>query len=445
MTSEVPHSGEAGIEAAALQALQAGDATRARALGKALLEMAPAHAGGWRILGTASMMERRYEDAVDDFYRSLAVAADLGSLLNLTTCQLKLGNLDQALDAGRAAVEMAPQSFHAHLGLAAALHGMRRPEQALEEAETACRLSKGNAAAIIRRGTIHAHLGNYDEAERDLSSVSQDQPLGAVVRFNRSFYDGLAPGAKDAAPLPTEALRTSDGRDARYVVMAGCNADYFLKYGPAFVNSFAENAASRNLLHLHVVDPGPEFDRLLSDIAGRLPRLPLAVTTESAPENALQDPGTRKSFYACARFIHLGSFLAHYGKPVMCVDIDTVFESGMDALLEHVGTRDLGLVQREPVDSPWLDIVANVVIANPTPRAHAYLRGVRAYIRHFLGRRQMPWLLDQTSFYCVLRMMMRFDDAPDIAWLTRDVLTATWHIGHGYDYKLADARFQRHV
>ena len=445
MIREAPQPGrEAEIEAAALQALQAGDAPRARALGQEILALTPEHAGGWRVVGTAAMMERRFEDAVDAFYRSLARAADLGTLVNLTTCQLKLCNLDQAFDAGRAAVAMAPQSVHARLGLAAALHAMRRSEQALEEAETACHLSQGNASAIVRRGTIHAHLGHYDEAERDLSSAAHELPLGAVVRFNRPFYDDLARDTSGSVEPPAEVLSTSGGEDARYIVMAGCNADYFLKYGPAFVNSFAENASSRNLLHLHVIDPHADFRRLLSDIAGRLPRLPLVVTAESAPASALCDPGTRKSYYACARFVRLGPFLAHYRKPVMCVDIDTVFEGGMDPLLDVVGERDLGLVQREPFDSPWLDIVANVVIAKPTPRAQEYLRRVRAYILHFLERRQMPWLLDQTSFYCVLRMMQRFDAAPEIAWLTRNVLSATWHIGHGYDYKLADARFRRH-
>ena len=56
----------------------------------------------------------------------------------------------------------------------------------------------------------------------------------------------------------------------------------------------------------------------------------------------------------------------------------------------------------------------------------------------------MPWALDQLSLYCVLKMMERFDTAPTVSWLPREVQAVTWQIGQAYDYKLSDVRVRRY-
>ena len=121
-----------------------------------------------------------------------------------------------------------------------------------------------------------------------------------------------------------------------------------------------------------------------------------------------------------------------------------VVEAPLERIVDYVGNRDLGLVLREPVDSPWWDVIAFILCLRPTPATLAYLRRVRSYILHFCEKREMPWALDQISLYCVLKMTERFGAAPTVAWLPRDVQAVTWQIGQAYDYKLSDARVRRY-
>ncbi len=446
-TQQNPSQKESEIEAVAMQALQRGEIDRARGLCDAMLAENPDSPTGLRLLGLVHMLERHYEAAIEAFTRSAESLPELGTLINLTTCLTKVGALERAIASGRAAISMAPASVPAHLGLALALHGMQRMDEALAEVEEAERLSPGNPAVAVRRGAIRAHLGEYDAAERDfaLPGAANAAPPCQAVRFNRAFYDALDAAAQSPAPEPAHLMSMGSTEKARYVVYVGCNADYFCKYGVVFVNSYAANSAVGNALHLHIIDPHERFNQALSDVARRLPTLNLVVTTERAPLDAAADPGNTRTYYASARFIQLAGLLAHYRKPMLMFDVDAIVEAPLDRLLDHVGDRDLGLVLREPVDSPWLDIIAYIVGARPTPAALEYLRRVRGYILHFLQRRQMPWGLDQTALYCALKMMQRFDKTPRVAWFSRDLQAVTWQIGQAYDYKLRDERVRRYT
>lgn len=430
-----------------MQALQRGEHDRARALSDAMLAEHPESPVALRLLGLVNMIERHYLTAIDAFTRSVELLPDLGAFINLATCLTKVNSLERALESGRTAVAMAPGAVPARLALAAALHGSLRLEEALAEVNEAARLSPGNPLVAMRRGAIYAQLRNYDAAGQEfaLAAQSNETPQARAVRFDRTFYDTLDDTAPNRVPEPAPLMSMGSAGRARYVVYVGCTADYFLKYGIVFVNSYAANSASGSLLHLHIVNPGEPFMNALSDISRRLPQLNLAVTTERAPIDAAADPANARSYYACARFLQLPGFLAHYGKPMLSFDVDAVVEGPLERILDHVGSRDMGLVLREPIDSPWWDIIAFIVGVRPTPATLAYLRRVRNYILHFYEQRQMPWALDQLSLFCVLRMMERFDAAPTVAWLPRGVQAVTWQIGQAYDYKLSDARVKRYT
>lgn len=112
-------------------------------------------------------------------------------------------------------------------------------------------------------------------------------------------------------------------------------------------------------------------------------------------------------------------------------------------MLASLAGKDAGLTQREPPDSPWLDIVANVIVANRTAMAGRYFAAVGNFIRHFAERGEWFWHLDQIALHCVLKMMERYDTLPQVGWIPQDS-GAIWHIGHAYDFKLEDARFSRY-
>ena len=446
MTTPLPTSEELQAESLAIQALQQGNTARARQVSDELLAELPDSPVALRLSGLINMVERHYHRAIDSFTRSVELLPDLGALVNLTTCLTKVNELERALDTGRAAVALAPDAVPARIALATVLHGLRRSDEALAEVNEASRLSPGNPSIAIRRGSIHAQMGQYDAAEQDFAQAgkSTDTPQVRAVRFNRAFFDSLDATTEAQAPDPTTMLRMGSIDGARYVVYVGCTADYFLKYGIVFVNSYAANSASVSLLHLHIVNAGDSFREALGEISRRLPSLNLVVTTERAPIDVATDPGNARSYYATARFLQLAGFLDHYRKPMLSFDVDAVVEAPLERMLDYVGDRDMGLVLREPVDSPWWDVIAFILCLRPTPATLTYLRRVRSYILHFMHQREMPWALDQISLYCVLKMTERFGVAPAVAWLPREIQAVTWQIGQAYDYKLSDERVRRY-
>jgi hypothetical protein len=130
--------------------------------------------------------------------------------------------------------------------------------------------------------------------------------------------------------------------------------------------------------------------------------------------------------------------------PVMCVDIDTIFEAPVAEIAGFASRFDLALTPRGSMHSPWLDIDAAGIVANPSHRSASYFGLVRKYLLDFAGRGIMPWHLDQVALYCVNRMLQRFATAPRIGWLPRSVSGCLWHIGHNYDRSLGDPRFTRY-
>jgi len=445
-TRPQPSSEEFEAEAQAMQALARGKTAQARALCEAMLAKHPQSPVALRTLGLIHMVERHYHEAIDSFTQSLNLLPDLAAFINLTTSLTKVNDLERAIESGRSAVSMAPDALPARLALATALQGSNRIKEALAEVDAAERLSPGHPAVATRRGAIEAHVGNYDAAQADfaLASKSDETPQVRAVRFNREFFDALDNTAENRAPAVTRVLSMGSADAASYVVYVGCTAEYFLKYGIVFVNSYAANSASGSLLHLHIVNPNEGFSNALAGISRRFPALNLAVTAERAPIDAASDPGNARSYYAAARFIQLAGFLEHYRKPMLSFDVDAVVEAPLERIVDYVGNQDLGLVLREPVDSPWWDIIAFILCVRPTPATLAYLKRVRNYILHFFEKREMPWALDQISLYCVLKMTERFGSAPTVAWLPREVQAVTWQIGQAYDYKLSDARVKRY-
>jgi hypothetical protein len=309
-------------------------------------------------------------------------------------------------------------------------------------------LAPDSYLVAARSGCVLTELGQFEAAEVDFQNAARlmhGLRHCGLINFRHSVWQQIAPQAGTVSTEEFAPLRAPDitgPYDA--VVVACCDAFYFYKYGVTFVNSYAQNAARRKLLHLHILDPDDGFAEHLERLIGRLGLSNIAVTYEYAPVDEEPDFNLRRTFYSCARFLRMGSLLRHYQRPIACFDIDTVFESSIDDMLDGVSTADVGLIQREPPDSPWLDIVANIVIANDTKRTMRYFSAVENFIQHFVGRRKLFWHLDQIALYCVLKMMARFDEPPRVGPLTVAARAAIWHIGNPYDYRLKEHRVARY-
>jgi hypothetical protein len=230
----------------------------------------------------------------------------------------------------------------------------------------------------------------------------------------------------------------------RGVVLLSADTRYARKYGFACLRSLAAHVGADLLVHVHVYDPDSEIVGEIVTVARQASLAPVAVTTERSPF-AADAAQQRKSWYACGRLLRLPELLERYRAPVLSLDIDLVAERPLAALFDAPPAADLRLNPRHSIDAPWLDIVANIIVAFPTAAARAYLDAVGQYVVRYLARERDPWLLDQTALFCVNRMMQRYAVAPRIDWIRDDEKLALWHLGHGYDHLLADPRFTRYA
>ena len=362
------------------------------------------------------------------------------SLITLASCLWRLRRLDEGLRFAELAVSTYPDFPDAHLVLANLLHGMKRFDAALariREAKT--RMPKSHLVEA-RFGCIHSQLGNYEQAMRHFGDAVRLMPNFVhcrLIDYRRELWDKIKP-APELRPAETGAPAGGNA-----VVATFCDAGYFYKYGATFVNSFAQNAARSKRLHLHIVDPDPGLNIFVAGLTEKLGLVDVAVTTENTPGTIAPDENRRKTFYSCARFFHINRLLEQYRGTVACFDVDTIFESPIDDLLSSLAGKDAGLIQREPPDSPWLDIVANIIVANPTTLSRRYFAAVANFIRHFAERDEWFWHLDQIALHCVLKMMEQYDIPPQVGWIPQD-RGPVWHIGHSYDFKLAEARFKKY-
>jgi fermentation-respiration switch protein FrsA (DUF1100 family) len=129
----------------------------------------------------------------------------------------------------------------------------------------------------------------------------------------------------------------------------------------------------------------------------------------------------------------------------LSLDVDFIVESPLEGLVAAAGDADVGLNARDPGDSPWLDVIANVIVAQPTPAARTYFNAARNYALEYLAREPDAWLVDQSALYCVLKMLERFATPPAVAWIPAEAQNCLWHIGHAYDHLLDDPRYRKYA
>ena len=393
------------------------------------------------------MDQFRWNDAIAIFDKVLRLRVDPWSLGNLGVCHWKVGHLDEAEYCLRGAVEVKPAFTRAHVSLAYVLHALRRFDAALAQLQIAEKLDAAEHQVPMRRGCTLVALGRFDEAQQAFAQAAQLAgrfSYPRLIAFDRATFDAVT-GAEAGVAPPRIAARGAAQQDGLHdVTLISCNPPYVRKYGFAFIRSFAERDRSASLLHLHIYDPDAS---IVAEVAALLAacgveRYTVTTDTSPFPELAVQQ---RKAYYACGRLIHLPYWMDVYCCPILSLDVDFIVESTLAGLVDAVRGCDIGLNQRDPLDSPWLDVIANIIVANPTPAARRYFAAVKNYALDVLRREPDAWLVDQAALYCVLKMLERYGAPPAVAWIPADKQTCLWHIGHAYDHLLDDPRFRKYA
>ena len=427
--------------------IKAGDYASARAMCEKLIAESPADADALAALGRIAMLQYRWPDAIRLFDQALCARTDPVTLANLGNCYWKTGELDQAEYCLRGALALEPGFNIARTGIATLHHAWGRFAEALAELDAVLQEAPVDHQAQTRRGCTLARLERYDEAQAAFSKAVADAGhfiYPRLVSFDADMWALVSGPARALAP-PQTAFAVGSAADADYVSLISCNPPYVRRFGLPFLRSFADHAPDRGLLHLHVYDPD---DAIIDEVRNEVVRSRLkrfVLTTEQSPFPATR-PLQRRAWYACGRLVHMNRWLTQYARPILCLDVDFIVEGGLSGLVAKAKGMDVALNPRVPIDSPWLDIIANIIVANPTPAAIAYFSAVSNYALATLEREPDSWLVDQTAMYCVLAMMRRFAREPAIAWLAPDAAEGLlWHIGHAYEHLLDDPRYRKYA
>jgi hypothetical protein len=445
MTS-APHldADEALAEIARLTS--AGDYGQARKLCEQLLEQAPDDADALVWMGRLAIEDTLWHEAIGFFDRAMQIRLDPWSLGNLGMCYCRLGQLKEAEHCLRGAIGLKPDLARAHANLAAVLHGLQRFDEALAQLAIAEKLDAGDYQVPMRRGCALVELNRYEEAQAAFAESAQR--AGKFVYPRIVAFDRATLAAVTAAPRaipPPQMLDDHAARgDTRYVVLISCDTAYMRKHGFAFIRSFAEHAQGNNLLHVHIYDPDGTIVAETREVAREAALAQVALSTEQCPYPA-HEAQRRKSYYACGRLVHMPYWLQHYQRPVLSLDVDMIVKGRLDLLLDAAAGSDLALNRREPIDSPWLDVIANIIIANPTAAARRYLEAVGNYALRYIEREPAAWLVDQSGLFCVLRMMQRFGTPPTVTWITESQHPSLWHYGAANEHSVGDPRYLKYA
>ena len=424
----------------------AGRTAEARELCNRVLEQNPNDPDALVWSGTIAISELRLPEAIAAFERALAIRLDPWSLALIGICYTKVGETEAAERALRGSVELKPDHYPAHIALATALHGLRRFDEALSRLDVAAGIYARDYQLHMRRGCTLVELGRYEEAQQAYARAIASNPAFSyprLVRFDRATFDAVTSGAATEPPRIEFEEHLAPGAPEGVVVIA-CNPPYARKYAAPFLRSYAAHQREEHLLHLHIPDPDITIVDEMVEVADKAGLKSIVITSEASPfpEHEVQQ---RRAYYACARLVHLPYWLQSYRVPILLLDVDFILERPLDALFEAGAAHDVCLNLRNPIDSPWLDVIANVIVAYPTAASRRYFDSVAQYALRQLEREPQAWLVDQAALFCVLRLFERFGTAPAVRWLPEAHKSGLWHIGHLYDHHMDDPRFLQYA
>ncbi len=395
---------------AAAERLAGGDFSAAAELYRQATEAAPAQAATWNGLAVAANHLEDFSLAESALRRGLALApGDAVMQCNLAVTLVRQQRHAEAETVARNVLAADDKLAEAHFALAEVL------------------------AARADLAEAEIHYARSAELDGTLASCRN-------VRFGPAFFDSL--GAQALPQKPELVLTPAADTDFDHIVLVAADAIYFEKFGSSFLSSYAQNADANGLLLVHLVDGDADWPERILRLARQVGLKAIAVSAEPSWPNLNQD--MRRVYYACARFLHLPHWLAQFGRPVLCMDIDAVVRASPRLLLAACQDSDLGLILRDAPYSPWTHILAGVVAANPTAAASAYLDCVARYIGHFLRAGEAYWGLDQIALYCVLRRCEALSSTPRIRKINDEAESVAWQLSRKLGPKESDALYMQY-
>lgn len=168
----------------ALKHHQAGDFQRAKDLYCRILNAHPEHAESWHLLGVLAYQLGLHEVARNFIGTAVTLdAANAIFYLSLGTVAVARGQLEEAVENYRRAVERQPDLAEAHYSLANALLSQGKRDLALHQYRRALECKPDYAEAYKNLGVLLKERGQVEEALRCFQQAVQHKPDYALAHF----------------------------------------------------------------------------------------------------------------------------------------------------------------------------------------------------------------------------------------------------------------------
>ena len=336
--------------------------------------------------------------------------ADGNLLANLGLIAFRRRDMPRAQEMLERAVFSTPDNAAAHSNLAAVLAELTEFDLAEQHARAALELDSSDTEARITLAREQ-----FDEAEQCFgeAAAAERWRVAGEVRFGKASFEAACRAESVAALPPIRTLVGRPANEASHVLFVACSPDYLERYVGSLLESLSANGGDGLLLHLHVVGDDERLLQRLLSVPARYHRVPMTITSES-PDLSGMSSSQRITFYTGARFLRVPDLLDEYQRPVITLDIDAIIEGPTQQLIEAAAGGDLALMLRMPQRIVWTNVLAGVVVFNPTARAKTYAQLVKGFILTSLAEGRLTWNLDQIALFCSLVMQRRFAEAPEV-------------------------------
>lgn len=244
------------------------------------------------------------------------------------------------------------------------------------------------AAATLRKtGDFDLAVGLFHRGAQ-LPVMDRHKSAAASLMPLRTFqlYFGM-PDDERRAGIEFVGKRPNN---ARFVMCASGDEKYFREFFTIYRDSFfAFDNNPEHVLHFHLLDPAEE---LLSEISVSTPD-----NRDRVYFSFERTSGTNRSYYYAARFVQLERLLRHYDCLMAVSDIDCVFETGVDDLIQAMHGQDVGIVEIKAYPYPWQNFRAGLVAFNPSIVALEYARAIRNFLTQIPVELTNYWFVDQSA------------------------------------------------
>ena len=177
------------------------------------------------------------------------------------------------------------------------------------------------------------------------------------------------------------------------VVFAACDAKYFMKFAPAFVESISQNTS--HATHIHVTNPTEEVFALAAYLTTR------GKVTYTFDEDDLSQytPEQTRALYASMRFL-IAPFLLQHAKQLMILDIDCMVMEDF-----NFPEKPVGYFPREPLPGTVGWEAEGTKCAAGCVYFHADALNVCNGVSETLGGLDLRWFNDQIALNHVMNQV----------------------------------------